>query len=97
MDTFNVNISVDDCCVSKCNTSNRVTTQIITSLTEFIPIQCNYYLKILSVTSTYVVISIDNTNIYIVRKIYSGIPIKICIPNNCNTHTLTITVNSITT
>ena len=96
MENFSVNITVDDCCVSKCRTNSSSTTKIITNTSEFISIQCGYYLQILDVQSTYVVLSIDNESLYIVRKAFVGIPIKICIPNNCASHVITIKVNSIT-
>jgi len=95
MDNFSVNISVNDCCSNKCHTTNNSTTKIFTSLDDFISIQCCYYLKIISVTNTYVVLSIDNSIIYFVRRAYINVPLKICIPNNCSTHIITITINSI--
>lgn len=96
MDTFSVNISVNDCCSSKCSTNNISTTKIITSLTDFICLQCNYYLKIIAVSANFVVLSIDNGSIFFVRRAFVGIPIKIRIPNNCSCHIVTILVNSIT-
>ena len=96
MENFSVNISVNDCCYNKCHSSNNSITKIFTSTDDFISLQCCYYLKILSVTDTYVVLSIDNNIIYFVRRAFINVPIKICIPNNCSTHIVTITVNSIT-
>ena len=97
MDNFSVNISIDDCLVCKCNTCNKMVTEILSSSDQFIPLQCNFYLKIISVENNSVVISIDNDVLFIVRRLYVGVPIRICIPNNCCKHTLTIIVNSITT
>ena len=96
MDNFSVNISVNDCLCCKCNTCNKMVTEILTSTEQFIPLQCGYYLKLITVTNDYVVISIDNEFLYIVRKLYIDVPIRVCIPNNCYKHTLTITLNSIT-
>jgi len=96
MENFSVNISVTDCCFNKCHTSSNSTTKIITNTDDFISLQCCYYLKIITVTSTYVIISIDNGIIHFVRRIFIGVPVKICIPNNCSSHIITITVNSIT-
>lgn len=96
MENFSVNISVTDCCFNKCNTTNNSTTQIITITDDFISLQCCYYLKIIAVTNTYVVLSIDNGIIHFVRKAFIGVPLRLCIPNNCSTHIITITVNSIT-
>lgn len=96
MDSFSVNISVNDCCNSKCCTNNISTTKIITSLTDFIPLQCSYYLKIIAVDENSIVLSIDNGAIFFVRRAFVGIPIKIRIPNNCSCHIVTILINSIT-
>lgn len=96
MNNFNVNISVNDCCSTKCFNNNISTTKIITSLTQFIPLQCSYYLKIIAVNDNSIVISLDNGNIFFVRRVFIGIPIKIRIPNNCSCHIITIKVNSIT-
>lgn len=96
MENFSVNLTVNECLICKCNTCSKSTTKIITNIDEFIPLECNYYLKILSVQPTYILVSIDNEQIHIIRKIYTSIPIKICIPNNCCTHKLNILVNSIT-
>jgi len=96
MDTFSVNISVNDCCSNKCCTNNMSTTKIITNLTDFIPVQCSYYLKIIAVNDNSVVLSLDNGNVFFVRRAFVGIPIKIRIPNNCSCHIVTIIVNSIT-
>lgn len=96
MDSFNVNITVNDCCFNKCHQSNNSTTKIFTNTNDFIQLQCCYYLKIIAVTSTYILISIDNDVIYFVRRAFIGVPLKLCLPNNCSSHIVTITVNSIT-
>ena len=96
MDTFSVNISVHDCCQSKCSNNNISVTKIITSLNDFICLQCNYYLKIITVNENSVVLSLDNGSIFFIRRAFTGIPIKIRLPNNCSCHTITIIINSIT-
>ena len=97
MESFNINITLDDCCCNKCNTNNITITRNITSLTDFIPIQNSYNLKIIAVYPTYVVLSVDNGLIHFVRRAYINIPVRICLPNNCACHKLTININSITT
>ena len=96
MDEFSVNISVNDCCSSKCHTSSNSTTEIFTELSGFISLQHCYYLKLIAVNPTYVVLSIDNGRIFFVRKAFINIPLKLCIPNECASHIITINVNSIT-
>ena len=95
MENFSVNITVQDCCQNRCHSSNVSTTKIFTSTDDFISLQCFYYLKIISVRDTYVVLSIDNGTIFFVRKVFIGIPIRICIPNDCSSHIITVLVNSI--
>ena len=95
MENFNVNLTVQDCCFNKCHSNNISTTKIFTNTNDFIPIQCGYYLRILAIHHTYIVLSIDNTIIHFIRKAFAGIPIRICIPNDCSSHTVTILVNSI--
>lgn len=96
MDNFNVNITIKDCCFNKCHCTNNSATKIITSTDNFIELQCCYYLKVISVTNTYILISIDNGTIHFVRRLFIGLPSKLCLPNNCCSHIVTITVNSIT-
>ena len=95
MGNFSVNISVDNCLCSKCTTCNKMVTEILTNTNQFIPLQCGFYLKLISIEQNSVVISIDNGFLYIVRRIYVGVPIRICIPNKCAKHTLIISLNSI--
>ncbi len=96
MENFNVNITVNDCCYNKCNVYNNTITKTFNNTQDFIELQCSYYLKIIAVTSTYILFSIDNGVIYFVRRAFIAVPLKICIPNNCSTHIITITLNSIT-
>lgn len=96
MENFTVNLSVTDCCYNKCHSSSNSTTKIFTDTDDFISLQCCYYLKIIAVTSTYILFSIDNGVIHFVRRAFIGVPVKLCIPNNCSTHIITIMVNSIT-
>ena len=97
MENSNVNISVNDCLICKCKTCNKIVTDILNSNNSFICLQNGYYLNVLNIETNSVIISINNGTIYIIRRIYLGLPIKICVPNqNCCSHTLTITLNSIT-
>ena len=96
MENFSINLTVNDCCYNKCHCTNNSTTKIFTSLDDFIELQCCYYLKIIAVSSTYILISIDNGVIHFVRRAFINVPLKLCIPNNCSTHIVTITLNSIT-
>lgn len=95
MDNFNVNITVNDCCFNKCHTSSKSITKIFTTVNDFIELQCCYYLRILTVTNTYILFSIDNNVIHFVRRAFINVPLRLCLPNNCSSHIITITVNSI--
>ena len=96
MDNINVNISVLDCCNNKCNSNSMMTTKIFTNTNDFISLFCGFYLKIISVEDGFVVLSIDNSNVFIIRRAFVDIPLKICLSNNGNNHEVTIKVNSIT-
>ena len=96
MDNFSVNITVNDCCFNKCHCTSNSITKIFTDTDDIIELQCCYFLKIIAVTSTYILISIDNGIIHFVRRAFIGVPLKLWIPNNCSSHIVTITLNSIT-
>ncbi|MBR5228176.1 MAG: hypothetical protein IKV94_06040 [Clostridia bacterium] len=96
MNNFNVNISVSDCCSSKCCNSNKETTKIITSTADFISLQNCYYIRVLSATSTYVLLEITNGTIHFIRKAFLNIPFNLCLSENCPVHRIIILVNSIT-
>jgi len=95
MNNFTVNISVNDCCSTKCCNSNREITRIITSPNDFIPLQNCYYIRILSVTASYALIEITNGTIHFIRKAFLNIPFNLCLSDNCTTHSIVILVNSI--
>ena len=92
---FNVNITVEDCCQSKCCTNRQCTTKIFTNLTDFICLQNGYSFKIISVTNSQVVIDITNGTLHFIRISYPGIIQKICLPINCGCHIITFVINSI--
>ena len=96
MEDINVNISVLDCCSNKCNSNSMMTTKIFTSTNDFISLFCGYYLKVISVENSVVLISIDNSNVFVIRRCYIDIPLKICLSGNGINHEVTIKVNSIT-
>lgn len=96
MNDINVNISVNECLICKCQTNSMSTTKIINNTSDFISLFCNYYLKIISVENNFVVISIDNGTIFYVRKAYIDIPSRICLSDGCNRHEVCIKINSIT-
>ena len=97
MENQNINISINDRLCCKCKTCNKMITDILNQNNTYLTLQNGYYLTVLNVETNSIVISINNGTIYIIRRIYIGLPIKICVPNcNCSTHTLTIILNSIT-
>lgn len=95
MDTYSVNIFANDCCSTKCHTNNISTTKIFNSASDFICLQNGFYLKILSVTDTFVIVAITNGNIFFVRQLFINVCLKISLPTSCACHILSIKVNSI--
>ena len=96
MENINVNISILDCCTAKCTSNSIMTTKIFTSTNDFVSLFCGFYLKVISVNDGFVVISIDNSNVYVIRRAFVDIPLKICLSSGLVNHELTIKVNSIT-
>lgn len=95
MNNFYVTISINDCCTTKCCTSNREITRIITSTNDFICLQNCYYIRILSVTETYALIEITNGIIHFIRKAFLNIPFNLCLSDGCNNHNIVVLVNGI--
>ena len=96
MDNFNVNITVQECLSTKCQTNNNKTNSIFKSTHDFISLNCGYTLSILSIDANYALIQISNDSIFVIRKAYVGIPINICLlNNNICCHQIKILVNSI--
>ena len=96
MDNINVSLAINDKCCSKCKSSINDIQRTLTNYTDYISLQNGFTLKILSVSTNYVIISIDNGIIFFIRKLYVGISILICLPNECcNTHIIQIQANSI--
>ena len=96
MNTFSVTLTINDCCCTKCCTSNRETTRIITNSTEFVSLQNGYYIRVLRATTNYALLEITNGSIYYIRKAFLNIPINLCLSDNCPVHKISITVTSIT-
>lgn len=92
---FNINVTVEDCCQSKCCTNSQCTTKIFTNLTDFICLQNGYSFKILSVTDSQIVIDITNDTLHFIRIAYVGIIQKICLPIKCGCHIITFVINSV--
>lgn len=95
MNTYNVNIFVNDCCSSKCCTNNVSTTTNLNYNDNFIQLQNCFTLKILSVTESFVIVSISNNNVFFVRQLFPGVCLKLSLPANCACHIISIRVNSI--
>lgn len=95
MDSFSATINVNDCCSNNCNSTKRETTKIISNTSQFISLQNCYYIKLLGVTSSYVLIEITNGIIHYIRRAYLNIPINLCLSENCPIHSVTITLTDI--
>ena len=92
---FSISISICDICRSKCCNSFRQIERILTSSSDFISLQNCFTLRILSVTSNYIIVSITNGEITFVRRLFVKVPILICLPATCAEHILRIQANSI--
>lgn len=92
---FSVSISICDSCRSKCCNNFRQIERIVTSTNEFISLQDCFTLRILSVTSNYIIVSITNGEITFIRRLFVRVPILICLPSCCAEHILRIQANSI--
>lgn len=95
MDTNSVTLTITDCCCTKCCTSNKETTKIISSNSEFISLQNNFYARVIGINQNYALLEITNGSIYYIRKAFLNIPINLCLSDNCPVHRITITTTSI--
>lgn len=95
MENYTINLTIKDCVTNKCNTCSKETTAILTNTNNFVNLQCDYSLKIESVTKDYIIISINNLVLHIIRRLYINIPIRICISESFPVHQISITLNSI--
>lgn len=90
MNLYNVTIDLEDCiCMENCKQCfNKSVT--ITSTTQCINLQCSYILNVIDITDTYFTVLIQNGIETIIRRVYFNSPIKLCIPNRCGNHILSI-------
>lgn len=95
MNNFLVTLTVNDCCISKCCVSSKETTKNITNFDQFIPLQNGYYIKVLMVSSSYIIFEISNGIIHYIRRGYVGMPFNICLNESCPTHKVSILVDNI--
>lgn len=95
MEPYSVTLTITDCCCTRCCTSNKETTRIISNSSEFISLQNNFYVRVIGVTQNYALLEITNGSIYYIRKAFLNIPINLCLSENCPVHRITITVTSI--
>lgn len=96
MENYNINLTVIDTAGDKCSTNTKETTTILTNSNNFVNLQCGFSLKIEKVTTTYIIISINNLILHVIRQLYVNIPIWICLCDKNNEyHRLRIILNSI--
>lgn len=95
MEPYSVTLTITDCCCTRCCTSNKETTRIISSSSDFISLQNNFYARVIGVNENYIILEITNGSIYYIRKAFLNIPINLCLSENCPVHRITITVTSI--
>lgn len=91
MDTYNVNITVEDSltdCSCFRNTEKKSLT--VTRTSETICLQENYILNIVSASENMFTVLIQNGTQVIVRNIYTTFATELCLPSNCKKHLLCI-------
>lgn len=95
MESNSITLTITDCCCTRCCTSNKETTRIISNNSEFISLQNSFYVRVIGVNANYALLEITNGSIYYIRKAFLNIPINLCLSENCPVHKITITVTSI--
>lgn len=97
MNNFNINLTITDICCNKCCKSINERTITITDSTNIISLQDGFSFRILSASTTRVIMEIRKSFVRFVRFGYLNVPTNICLPcsNCCMEHILTITINSI--
>lgn len=90
-----VALTITDCCCTKCCTTNREISKILSNSSEFISLQNSFYIRVIGITQNYALLEITNGLIYYIRKAFLNIPVNLCLSDNCPTHKLTICVTSI--
>ena len=70
MDNFNVNLSITDICCGKCTKCVNEKTISIYDSSTLIPLQDGFSLRILSVSTTRVVVEIRKSFVRIIRFVY---------------------------
>lgn len=96
MENYNINLSIIDTAEDKCSTCTKEINTILTNTNNFVNLQCDFSLRVEKVTSSYVIISINNLLLHVIRQLYINVPIWICLCDGCPYHRLRIVLNSIT-
>lgn len=90
MGNFNVRLTVEDLICSKNCRDREEKTVYISDVSQSVNLKECYVLNIVSATSTYFTVIIQNGIETIIRNIYTSYPTQICLPCRCAKHLLTI-------
>lgn len=89
MNTFNVDLTIQDCTYS-CNCKNCCSNNVtVTNSSQTINLQNDYLLNVLAATNTYATVLIQNGFQVIIRNV-RNYPMQICIPTKNCTHVVTL-------
>ena len=97
MDNFNVNLTIKDICCNNCCRCVNERTLNLTDSSTVLTLQDGFSFRIISASSTRVVMEIRKSFLRLIRFGYINVPTNICLPcgDCCKEHILVITINSI--
>ena len=90
MDTYNVNLTIEDTICDNCCKNTEKKSILITNTTQTISLQNCYILNVISVQNNLFTVLIQNGIQVIVRNIYTSFTTDICLPSQCKRHLLKI-------
>lgn len=90
MDTYNVNLTVEDTLINGCCKNTEKKNILITSPSQTVSLQDCYIINVVFITNNMFTVLIQNGIQVIARNIYTSFTTDICLPSNCKQHLLSI-------
>lgn len=90
MDTYNVNLTVEDTLCDNCCKNTEKKNVLITSTSQTVSLQNCYIINVIAATNNMFTVLIQNGIQVIVRNIYTSFTTDICLPSDCKRHLLSI-------